>query len=122
MLAHSMISLKNRFAARCQVPSIIVILITSFFASTANADNCKLTVGDRLIAEGKCDVRNIENENFYIAFKEEYIFLYLLKDSKTQWRGYWNESENHAHTSIGDLIILGNCWSSDLAEICVDTN
>ena len=115
-----MINLENRFTARRQVPSIIVILITSFFASTASADNCKFTIGDRLIAEGKCDVMNINNENSYIAFEEKNIFLYLLKDSKIQWRGYWNAYENHAHTSIGDLIISDNCWRSDLAEICVD--
>lgn len=120
MLALSMI--KAAIASRiCRFVSFALGAMTCMTtASMAEADTCRFNVGGSLVTEGPCTVSSLDNKTSYIAFENEYIFIYLLRDSETTWRGYWNEYESHAHNPIGDLIFLGECWEGNLASICIN--
>jgi hypothetical protein len=81
--------------------------------------SCRFLIEDVIALSGPCKVSTIGEESYYVGFDNEYVFVYLLKDGADNFRGYWNEYESHAHTPIGMLSIDGNCWSGEMASLCL---
>lgn len=66
-----------------------------------------------------CKVSSLSNNSYYVYFEAEYVFVYLLNDGAEDFDGYWNEYESHAHTPIGTLSVDGDCWSGEIARLCL---
>jgi hypothetical protein len=80
---------------------------------------CSFSIKNALVASGPCKVSAIGDDSSYVGFDNEYVFVYLLRGEAEGFRGYWNEYESHAHTPIGMLSIDGNCWSGEMASLCL---
>lgn len=81
--------------------------------------SCRFLIEAAIVSSGPCKVSAIGGDSYYVGFKNENVFVYLLRDETDGFRGYWNEYESHAHTPIGMLSIDGNCWSGEMASLCL---
>ena len=122
-------ALQQSFSGRKRevwIISIISLLSIMQIAALSLSDgeaerfaSCRFLIEGALVASGTCKVSAIGDDSYYVGFDNENVFVYLQKDEVEGFRGYWNEYESHAHTPMGMLSIDANCWSGEMASLCL---
>ena len=94
----------------------IAIALLTTPAISEEAAGCVLQVDDVSYVKGECSVERMENGGFVLSGENGDYFAYVFPDGQS----YWNEEKGagHAHTSLGELLQSGNCWTNEAASVC----
>ncbi|WP_442578997.1 hypothetical protein ACSBOB_26275 [Mesorhizobium sp. ASY16-5R] len=100
----------------------IFLLCTSLGHRASAATACVLAVDGKYYVEGDCPVSQNDNTIMVGSDGKNILpyFAYLILESQSIARGFWNASPNapHAHDDLGRLEKSGNCWIGDRARVC----
>ncbi|MEP3199178.1 MAG: hypothetical protein ABJO57_14975 [Lentilitoribacter sp.] len=83
--------------------------------------DCTFFVEKRVMHKGKCRMSEDDDIiNFFTQSDIEFFIPIHLNDNRVTATGYWNgpTGGNHAHSNLGEMKLVGNCWQNSQNSIC----
>ena len=89
-------------------------------AAAAAGAECLFQMGGRDVLVGPCDATDREpSGTVEITSPDGAIIARVESAGGGVGQAFWNDGAETAETLIGPVVLIGACWASDKAKLCV---